>query len=49
MERFNLKKFNAVEAKEWYQDMTQISLHLWKTLMMMIWTSTGLRKSLERM
>jgi hypothetical protein len=47
MERFNLKKLNDMEVKE--QLKSKIGLHIWKTqMMMMMWTSIGLGKILER-
>jgi hypothetical protein len=49
MERSNLRKVNNVEVKEEYLK-SQIVLQLWKTLMMMMmmWASSGLGKSIRQ-
>jgi hypothetical protein len=46
METFNLKKLNDVEVNS-VKLKSEIGMQLWKTWMMMIWTSIGLGKVLK--
>jgi len=49
MERFNLKKLNDVAVRNSTRLSYQIGLQLpWLMKMMMMWTSKGLEKGLER-
>jgi len=47
MEMFNLKNIKNVESKSQYQVKIKIGLQLWKTWMMMMWTSIGFGKNIR--